>query len=469
MNIGFYGAAGTVTGSQHLIEANGKKILLDCGLYQGKRAESFERNHTFPFTPSQVDILVLSHAHIDHSGNIPNLVKQGFQGDIYCTYATRDLAAVMLRDSAHIQEQDITYLNKKRARQGLKAATPLYETKDAVKSLEYFVGIGYGRSREIAPGITLTLHDAGHILGSAHVTLDITENGAEKPVRLVFSGDLGRNRRPIIRDPEPLATADVLIIESTYGDRLHEEESALEGRLREIISAAHDRGGKVIVPAFAVGRTQELVYSLNRLMQRGAIPDSLPIYVDSPLAVNATGIYRLHPEVWDSETEEFLDETGTRDPFGFSMMRYTHSVAESKNLNHLKGPAVIISASGMAETGRILHHLKNNIEDQRTTVLFVGYQAPYTLGRRLLDKTPRVKIFGEEYIVRARIEKIDGFSAHADKDELLAWVRTLKRPPRYTFVVHGEEESSRAFAEALRKENFPDVRTPVRGERRELS
>lgn len=466
MEIQFHGAVRTVTGSQHLVSVNGRRILLDCGLYQGSRNESYRRNQNLPFDASQVDALILSHAHIDHSGNVPNLVKSGFTGDIICTYATRDLCSLMLRDSAKIQSYDIQYLNKKRARQKLPPLDPIYSMADVVESLKQFIGIGYGRPYRLFPGITLTFYDAGHILGSAIVALDIEDEAAGRSTRLVFSGDLGRPDRPILRDPEFLDRADVLLIESTYGNRLHPELEDANKKLAQIINETYQRGGKLIVPAFAVGRTQELVYRIHQLTDARDIPPSLQIFVDSPLAIDATGIYRLHPEAYDSEIADFILENSGGDPFGFEMMRYTRSVAQSKELNFLREPAVIISASGMAEAGRILHHLKNNVEDPRNTVLIVGWQAADTLGRRLVERVPQVKIFGEPYELNARVETINGFSAHADRAELLEWTGRLQKPPRHTFIVHGEEEASFAFAEALQREQgFTNVAVPELGQK----
>ncbi len=465
MNITFHGAVRTVTGSQHLVEVNGQKILLDCGLYQGSRKESYERNQHLPFNAADIDVMVLSHAHIDHCGNVPNLVKSGFRGNIFCTYATRDLAAVMLQDSARIQESDMEYLNKKREKQQLPPLAPIYTVVDATNSLNCFVGIGYERPFAIAPGVTLTFYDAGHILGSAMVALDIEEEESKRDIRLVFSGDIGRPNRPILHDPTFITEADVLLVESTYGNRKHEAQEDASKKLERIINETRQRGGKVIVPSFAVGRTQELVYRLHQLIEAGRIPGNLPVFVDSPLAIDATGIYRLHPEAFDDEMMRFMVENGRKDPFGFDMVRYTRSTAESKELNALAQPAVIISASGMAEAGRILHHLKNNIEDPRNTVLIVGWQAPNTLGRRLVDREPRVRIFGEEYELKAQVEKINGFSAHADRDELLAWTGHLRARPLHTFIVHGEEDASLAFAESLRQlHQFPEVQVPELGQ-----
>ncbi|MBL8156131.1 MAG: MBL fold metallo-hydrolase [Anaerolineae bacterium] len=450
MRLTFYGAAQTVTGSQHLVEVNGQRILLDCGLYQGKRSESTERNRNLPFDASKIDVLVLSHAHIDHSGNIPNLVKSGFRGDIVCTHATRDLCAVMLMDSGHIQERDVEFVNKKNAKRGLPPVEPIYTQEDAAASLDYFTSQGYSRPRRIAPGILVTFIDAGHMLGSASVILDIEDQDSRKDVRLVFSGDIGRKGIPIIRDPQLPDSADILIMESTYGNRSHDPATDMSKEVERIINTTYRRGGKIIVPAFAVGRTQQLVFMLNEMAAKGDIP-RLPIYVDSPLAVNTTDVFRSHPECFDAETRQFINESGSkRDPFGFANLHYTRSVEDSKQLNFMREPAIIISASGMAETGRILHHLKNNIEDSRTTVLIVGWQAPDTLGRRLVDGEKVVSIFGEKYHNNAQVVVLNGLSGHADQNELSAWVEAMQRKPRRVFLVHGELEASNALAGRLR-------------------
>lgn len=473
MEIAFHGAARTVTGSQHLLTVNGRRILLDCGLYQGKRQDTYERNVHLPFDAAEVDVLVLSHAHIDHSGNIPNLVKSGFQGDIVCTYATRDLCSIMLRDSAKIQQYDIEYLNKKRSRQNLPPLEPIYTLADTVASLKQFIGIGYDRPYHLLPGVTLTFLDAGHILGSAIVVLDIEEENpahevGQRPVRLVFSGDIGRPHRPILRDPTFVDEADVLIMESTYGDREHPDEDET-WRLEKIVNDTFKRGGTIIVPAFAVGRTQELVYHLRELAVAGDIPPNLRVYVDSPLAVDATGIYRLHPEAYDEETADVLNERPGNDPFGFDMLRYVRATQESKELNFLREPAIIISASGMVEAGRVLHHLKNNIEDPRNTIVIVGWQAPDTLGRRLVEKQKRVHILGREYERRAQVEVINGLSAHADRSELLDWAGHIGKRPHHTFLVHGEPAPATALAEALRSQlGFPNVQIPERNGNYEL-
>jgi metallo-beta-lactamase family protein len=438
-----FGAVRTVTGSMHLVQVNGDRILLDCGLFQGKRAESRKKNETFPFDPREVTTLVLSHAHIDHAGNIPNLVKQGFQGDIVCTTATRDLAEIMLEDSAQIQEKDAEFLNRKLARKGEAPVAPLYTVEDARRALKFFKGIPYHHEVEVARGVRVAFREAGHILGSASVGLSIDAGGGG-PRRLTFTGDVGRAGMPIIRDPEAIAEADVVITESTYGNRLHppiEDEAA---KLRDIVRRTADRGGKVIVPAFSVGRTQNLVYFLHKLFLAKELPE-LPIYVDSPLSSKATLVYRAHPECYDAETREaFLEEQ--RDPFGFGRLRYITAVEASKALNDLKEPCVIIASSGMCEAGRILHHLKNNVGDARNTVIITGFQAENTLGRRLVDKVPTVKIYGEEHRVRCEVATATGLSAHADRKGLLEVYGKEAKPPRLALVVHGEVPQGEALA-----------------------
>jgi metallo-beta-lactamase family protein len=462
MQIQFLGAAQTVTGSQHLISVNGSRVLLECGLFQGKRQEAFERNRNLPFDAASIDTLVLSHAHIDHSGNIPNLVRNGFRGAIYATFATRDLCSAMLRDSAHIQEQDTAYANEKRARKGQPPVEPIYTTDDAIASLEYFVSVGYDRSVLIAPGVRCTFLDAGHILGSALVFLEIEEPG-HKRTRVLFSGDLGRDDMPILRDPTPAPEADVLIIESTYGDRLHGKHEEAEKKLLRLIGETCDNGGRVVIPAFSVGRTQEIVYSLHKLASAGLLPD-VPIFVDSPLAVNATEVFRLHPECYDADVRDFMNRDRHPDPFGFDRLRYIRNVEDSKLLNEREDPMVIISASGMCEAGRVQHHLKHSITDPRNTVLIVSWQAPYTLGRRLVERQPVVKIFGEEFPLRARVESINGYSAHADRAGLLGWAAPVARGLQHAFVVHGDPEPAAALGDGLRQLGAPNVAVPAQGD-----
>ena len=395
MKLKFCGAAGTTTGSQHLLEINGKRILLDCGLYQGRRKDAYEINCCFPhFDPATVDVVVLSHAHIDHSGNLPNLTTKGFAGTIYSTHATRDLCQIMLRDSARIQEHDIRWLNKHRARKGLEEVEPLYTEQDAEKCLRQFVTLGYDRPIHISDGVQLTFVDAGHILGSAQVVLDVTDEADGKKKRFLFSGDVGRGENEVLRDPVAVQDVDFVLMESTYGGREHEMPPGFDEHFGTVIKDAVKRGGKILIPAFAVERTQKLLYVLNELFIAKELPP-IPVYVDSPLAVSATEIYRLHPDSFNSDVYEALFER--QNPFGFEDLTLVRSVKGSKSLNDLEGIAIIISASGMCEAGRILHHLRNNIENPDTTVLFVGYCAEGTLGRRIRDGAKNVNILGDYF------------------------------------------------------------------------
>jgi metallo-beta-lactamase family protein len=457
MKITFYGAAQTVTGSQHLLTVNGSTLLLECGLYQGHRADFYTRNQNFPFDPRGVDAVILSHAHIDHSGNLPNLVKSGYRGPIYATPATAQLADVMLQDSGHIQESDAEFVNKKRLQRGEPPIQPLYTQEDARRVKQSLQRQDYDQPFEPVPGVVATLVDAGHILGSAAVMLDIEEQG--RKVRLWFSGDIGRRNLPLIRDPILPSRADYLLMECTYGDKPHRDPQSAYDELREVVARTARRSGKVIIPAFAVGRTQELVYDLHQMMEKNEIP-SLPVYVDSPLAVNATEVFSAHPECFDAETREFIRQDRHRTALGFDRLTYIRSVDESKALNGRQDPMVIIAASGMAETGRILHHLRNNIEDRRNTVLIVSWQAPYTLGRRLADREPRVKIFGEEYNVRAEVCTIGGFSAHAGQDMLVEYAQAVQGSVQKIFLVHGEEKPAQALTEKLRAVGISQVYYP---------
>jgi metallo-beta-lactamase family protein len=447
MKLKFCGAAGTTTGSQHLLEVNGKRILLDCGLYQGRRKDAYEINCCFPhFAPESVDVVVLSHAHIDHSGNLPNLSKKGFTGTIYSTHATRDLCQIMLRDSARIQEHDIEWLNKHRKRKGLDPAEPLYTEQDAEKCLRQFVTLGYDRPIHISDGVELTFVDAGHILGSAQVVLDVTDQADGKKKRFLFSGDVGRGGNEVLRDPVAVKNVDFILMESTYGGREHEMPPGFDDKFGEVIMAAAKRGGKILIPAFAVERTQKLLYVLNELFVSKKLPP-IPVYVDSPLAVSATEIYRLHPDSFNSEVYEALFEK--QNPFGFDDLTLIRSVKGSKALNDLEGVAIIISASGMCEAGRILHHLRNNIEDPRTTVLFVGYCAERTLGRKIRDGAKDVNILGDTFQVKAHIETIDSFSGHADHSELVDYFDRITGSKTRTWLVHGEPESAQYLQAAL--------------------
>ncbi len=453
MKLSFYGAARSVTGSMHLVESSGKRILLDCGLYQGHRALAFERNAHLPFDPKTVDTAILSHAHIDHCGNFPTLVKNGFQGQVQCTNATRDLAALMLRDSAHIQEQDADYMNQKNSRRGLPPVKPLYTAQDAENVMPRLTGHAYDSWFNIgdrADGRVQFL-DAGHILGSAITVLELNDQG--RALRVGFTGDLGRCRTSLLRDPASARGLDYLIIESTYGNRDHPPIQEAQTDLARIVLETIARRGKVVIPAFAVERTQEVVYALHEQNHAGTLRNT-PAFVDSPLAIDATNVFRMHLECLRQEIREHL--ISHDDPFGFERLRYTRDVEESKKINAVQGAAIIISANGMCEAGRVLHHLKNNIEDERNTILFVGYQAESTLGRRIVDGVKKVKIFGDEYTVRAHIEVADGFSAHADRTELSQWVQGARENLKGIYVVHGEENAALAFADQLRGiGNFP--------------
>jgi metallo-beta-lactamase family protein len=466
MKITFHGAARTVTGSQHYLEINGSKLLLDCGLYQGPRKESYARNREFPFNPRQLDAVILSHAHIDHSGNLPNLVKNGYQGPIYTTPASAHLSRVMLLDSAHIQEADAEYINRKQARraenhrstgQVVPLVEPIYTTPDAELAGQYLKEVPYAQPFEPMPGVVASLVDAGHILGSAAVVLDIDDHG--RKLRLWFSGDIGRRGLPLIKDPILPERPDYMIMESTYGDKVHRDPQRAFEELRDVVTRTVNRGGKVIIPAFAVGRTQELVYALHQMIISGDIP-RIPIVVDSPLAINVTEVFNEFPDCYDEETWAFIRSGKHREVFGFDLLIYTRSTDESKALNTRKEPMVIISASGMAETGRILHHLKNNIEDPKNTVLIVSWQAPYTLGRRIADREKQVKIFGEIYDVRAEVSTIGGLSAHAGQNMLVEYAQTAQGALQQIFLVHGEAGPAEALRQRLADSGLGQVAYP---------
>ncbi len=455
MKLKFCGAAGTTTGSQHLLEVNGQKILLDCGLYQGRRQDAYDVNCGFPhFDPKEIDCVVLSHAHIDHSGNLPNLSKKGFNGNIYATFATRDLCQIMLADSARIQVKDVEWLNKKRKKQGKPPAVPLYEEKDAELCLRQFVNVGYDRPMLIAKGVTLRFIDAGHILGSAQVILDVEDEADGKKKRFLFSGDVGRGNNDILRDPQAAKDVDFVLMESTYGGREHELGTRADSRIAKIVNRALKRGGKIIIPAFAVERTQQMLYVLHQLFEDGSIPD-VPVFVDSPLAVSATEIFRLHPECFNKEIYNFLFEKA--DPFGFEGLTLVRSVKDSKALNRRKGQAIIISASGMCEAGRILHHLKNNIDKPENTILFIGYCAQNTLGWKIREGWDTVKIFGQPYPLKAHVEIMDSFSGHADHSELLDYFKAMTGKKEKVWLVHGELSHSEAFEAALKEVHDGDI------------
>lgn len=456
MRINFHGAAHTVTGSQHLLEINGKKLLLDCGLFQGKRADTYERNLNFQYNPREVEAVILSHAHIDHSGNLPNLVKQGFEGNIFATRATVDLASLMIADSARIQESDVEFVNKKRAQRGEEPIEPLYTKADAENVIGMFNGKDIGVAFEPIPGVIAKFFEAGHILGAAGISLEIEEKG--KKIRFIFSGDIGRNRIPLLRDPVFPEQADYMIMESTYGDKLHNDPELAYVEFRDVVKKTMERGGKVIVPAFAVGRTQELVYDLNRMIYDGDVK-GMPVFVDSPLAVNASDVFRRHPECFDEETRKFVEEA--RHPaLDFKNLTYIKSVEESKALNERTDPMVIISASGMVENGRILHHVKNNIENPKNTICIVSWQAPNTLGRKLADRVPEVRIYGESYSVKAEISTIGGLSGHAGQDLLVKYAMGVKDTVKQIFLVHGEEKQAMTLKTLLKEQNLTQVHYP---------
>ncbi len=462
MKLQFWGAAREVTGTRHMIKINGKTILLDCGMFQGHRKESEKKNRDFGFDPKEIDAVVLSHSHIDHSGALPLLVKQGFRGPIFSTFATRDLCNYMLMDSAFIQEKDAEYINRKKRRKGDKdLVEPLYNEADAKQALTQFYGVGYERAFVVTEGVVCSFYNVGHILGAAGVHLVMQDKKTKKRYRLGFSGDMGRKNIPILKDPTPMPETDYFITESTYGDRFHESLTDSEQRLKEIVKRVAARGGKIIVPAFSVERTQEMIYLLNVLWRKKEIPD-IPVFVDSPLSVNATEVFMSHPECFDEEVySEFVNNR--QNPFGFGRLKYTQNVEESKALNFLNGPAIIISSSGMCEAGRILHHLKNNIEDERNLVLIVGYMAANTLGRRILEKESRVKIFDKMYHLRAEVEKLNAFSGHGDRSDLLDYISRIKGIQK-VFVVHGEETQSEAFKSYLMELGIEPVYIPERGQ-----
>ena len=460
MDITFYGAARTTTGSMHLVESGGKRILLDCGLCQGKRKESFERNRRFPFGPASIDRVILSHAHIDHSGNLPTLVKHGFRGEILATPATRDLCDIMLRDSAHLQLKDVEFANKKRKEQGKAIFEPLYLPEDVDKTMELFRSVPYEETFEAAPGLTAAFHDAGHLLGSASITLDAGPKNSRK--RLFFTGDMGRKDMPILWDPTVVKDVNVLITESTYGNRVHPPKADVVGRLKAFIEDITVQRAKLIIPSFSVGRTQEIVYFLNELYEQRRIPP-VPVYVDSPLSSKATAVYEQHRECFDVEATKLLMEGDQ--PFHFNNLKYITSTDDSKKLNDMPGPAVIISSSGMCEGGRIVHHLMNTIENPRNIILFVGYQAENTLGRRIVEHVSPVRMYGKDYPVNARIHTINALSAHADRDELLDYFTEMGPRVEKAFVVHGEVEQAESLAVSLRELGAAEVIIPEPGQR----
>jgi metallo-beta-lactamase family protein len=446
----FIGAAKTVTGSMHMIVNGASRLIIDCGLFQGRRDEFFERNGSFPFDPAEIVACVLSHAHIDHSGNIPSLVKRGFRGRILTTEATRDLCAEMLPDSGHIQEEDIKFVNKINRKRHLPPRKPLYTRKDAEESLRYIHGFPYRAPVEVSEGVTVTFFDAGHVLGSA-IPLFELKSGA-RSVRLAYAVDLGRKDIPILRAPERPPDVDYLILESTYGGRVHQPIEEAEEAFARAIRSTAERGGKIIIPSFALERTQEVLYFLSRLVSQKRIP-TLPVFVDSPLAVDITGIFEKHIECFDEDMRARIRRG--EDPFGMRFIRYITDVADSKRLNADPRPMIIISASGMCESGRILHHLRNNIGNPANTILIVGFVAKNTLGRRIVERERRVKIFGEEHDLKAEVIVINAFSAHADQRELLEFAEPLKGRLRGVFLVHGDEDQLDALSALMAARGFP--------------
>lgn len=452
MEITFAGAAREVTGSCHLLHVNGHTIALDCGMFQGRRSETAAKNRKLPVPIADLDAVVLSHAHIDHSGRLPFLVAEGYSKTIWATAATRDLCAVMLADSAHIQEKDAEFL----ARRKKEFIEPLYGMRHAVRTMELMVGVPYNKPFDVVPGVTATYVDAGHIIGSASVVLDCTENGVTK--RLVFSGDIGRSGLAIIRDPVPPAGAHAVIMESTYGNRDHESVDGARAHLARVVRETAARGGRVLIAAFAVGRTQEMLYNLHSLLREGAIPP-IPVYVDSPLAIDTTTVFEMHPETFD-QSEDMVARVN--ELFDFPNLKFTRDVEESKAINTAKGPMIIIAASGMMEAGRILHHLAHGASDPRNTILIVGFQAEHTLGRRIVERAPMLKIFGDEIPLRAQVEIINGYSAHADRAGLTAWLDSVKaESPELgpVWLVHGEPEVQDEYAGVLHAKGY-EVSSP---------
>lgn len=431
MKIKFFGAIREVTGSKFIVESK-NRFLVECGLYQGKREKSFELNKNLPFNPKDLDFMILSHAHIDHSGNIPNLIKSGFDKDIITTKPTLELLNYLLPDSGHIHEKDIEYINKKRKKKGEELLKPLYTYEDAIYSLKFLKGIEYNEKFE-----NITFIEAGHILGSSQILIE------ENNKRILFSGDLGRKDLPLIRDPVYINDIDILIMETTYGNRIHNIYEMVYEKMKRLINEAYEKSSKIIIPSFALERAQEIIYSVNKLKKDNEIPD-IPIYVDSPLTMNITDVFVNNKKYLDEEAQKISD-----DIFWFKNINYINDIEESKKLNHMKGPMIIISASGMCEHGRILHHLKNNIEDENNIILIVGFQAKNTLGRKILEGEKYVSIFGKEYPLKSKVVVMNEFSAHADKNDLIEYVK--KTDPKLIFLVHGEDEQLSPFSEHLKE------------------
>jgi len=463
-----YGAVQEVTGSKHILEVDGKKILVDCGMFQGRREETYKKNKELPFDPKEISVAFLTHGHYDHTGNFPSLVKGGFEGEIYSTPATYDLASLVLYDSAHIQKRDAEFIQKliKKGKKDLKVYGPIYDEDDVTDTLSHFVTHPYNKRFKVFDKVEAEFYDAGHILGSSMIFFNIEIN-SYKTLKFGFSGDLGRKGLPFLRSPQKLPDLDYFVLESTYGNRLHDNLAVVEEELAEIINTTYKKGGKIIIPAFAIERTQEVIYHLHKLLNENKIP-KIPVYIDSPMAVHATSIFKSHPECFDRETfKTFYDKKES--PFDFDGVNYIVNVEDSKKLNYLSHPAIIISASGMCEHGRIVHHLRNNIENPNNTVLIIGFMAEHTLGRKLADRKPEVKIFGEKLKVNARIKIINAFSAHADYNEIKDYVKDydldkLKR----IFLVHGEPDAQKHLEKVLEGIGVKDVKRVFYNEKYKL-
>jgi metallo-beta-lactamase family protein len=461
MKLTFYGAAQTTTGSMHLVEANGKRILLDCGLFQGHRKEAFEKNRHLPFDPKTIDYVILSHAHIDHSGNLPQLVRQGFRGRVFARQATVELCDVLLRDSCFLQKRDLDYINKKRRRDGKNLFEPLYDESDVAALMQLFTPLHLHEPREIARGLTLEFFNAGHILGSALIQLDIRGDGGRNH-RLLFSGDLGQSNQPILRHHEYPSGADILLVESTYADRFHPTADDIELKLERTLRHIDRHNAKLLIPAFSVGRTQQIIYYLNRLREKGKIPRAVKLFIDSPLSQKATRIYASHREVYNADARALIARG--IDPLDFPGLTFVGTPEESMALNEMPGPMIIIAASGMCEGGRVVHHLKNCLANPDNVVLICGFQAENTLGRRIVEKRSPLKILGEEVELNAQVDVINALSAHADRAGLSHWIDEVKDNVRVAFAVHGESEKVAAMQELLTEKGIPTAVAPLPGQ-----